>query len=255
MSILKKTIGIILSTTILLGASACMVYENKKINYDEKIAEMTQYIEEKYNEEFEFIEFIPAVRGFNDGMNYHTLTLKMENKDIYTNVREKMGEPEEYYDDLIHSYTAYLVKDYIDYSGISDLNHAKTYLATRLESSEYQNLKNGKYKFRSDLFYDLECIISIKSEPSEKTLKELYDLYLQQQEHEIDIDNRRLIVSFGGDLDKGKMYVNNYYAMIKYQNWFVYDRTITHYIDLSKPSLSYEEFCGHLKENPPRSSN
>ena len=220
------------------------------IDYSSKIADMTQYMEDKYGEKFEFVEFEPADRGFNDWKNYNILTLKMDGTDIYTNVKEQVGYPEEYFSTFMDDYASYLIKGAIDYSEVSNLNKAKTYVSTGLYEDSYDLLKNGNIEFTGEYFHGLRCIILIDGDPSEKNLNELYSVYLQKEKLATDlgVEGGSFEVAFGGDLSKNAMYVDNYFNMIDYQDWVYYDETITHAISIVDNLLSFDEFSAQLSD-------
>ncbi len=231
----------------ILFTSGCSFMEKEEIDYSEKIASMTQYAEDKYGVEFEFVEFTPAERGFNDSMNYSNLAMKTMDTDIYINIRETVGQPDEYYDNYVNNYISYLVKDMFDYSGISSLNAAKTFISTALDDSEYEKFKNGEIELTKEDYYGLRCVISIDGEPTETLLEELYQVYINSDN--IEVRFGVFNVAFGGDLEKNAYFVNNYTNMLSISSWYYYDDTITHYMQIGEANLSFEEFCESVKEN------
>ena len=248
-----KKIKIMSLLFIMLGVSGCM-WDDKKpdsIDYSAKIADMTKYVEEKYEEEFEFVEFRPADRGFNDDMNFSILSLRMKDSDIYTNIRELVGQPDVYTDDFINNYASYLMRDRIDYSNVINLNAGRLYLSSSRSDVDYNDLKNDTFEITNQDFTFLTSVISIEGEPTPEVIESLYDTYLSwiDLRNQLNIESLGFIVSFGGDLEKNKIYTNNYYAMNDYVWWEIYDPTITHELIVVESTLTYDEFCDELQES------
>ena len=236
---MKKT-KIMIALFILFSATGCL---HKKDDHSEKIADMTRYMEEGYGEDFEFVSFEPAPDGWNSWHEESILVLKLVDKDIYTTVAEQVAYPGDYYDDFVNKYTNYLFKDEIDYSKVSNLNYAKTYVSTYLDGDEYDKLKNGDYELSSEYFFFIRSFISIDGEPTEETLKELYEVYLDWNEfgERTGIEHAYFCVGFGGDLEKGKEYINNFRAA-DYDSWWIQDRELEYELYAYNPKVSFEEF-------------
>jgi hypothetical protein len=104
---MKKAIIIVLSITIMLGASGCMNVLDKKSVYDE----MTGYMENKYGEKFIFIEPEGAniVRGSSERSGYFSSGKFPDVKRILVK-GDKDDDGKYHFKD---NYTAYLLSDEI----------------------------------------------------------------------------------------------------------------------------------------------
>ena len=171
----------------------------KQENIEKKEQEMLAYIQAKFNEEFEIVEFIPAVRGFNDGMNETVLVVRKSNTNMMINVREQVSKPNQYYDDYIHALASFEGSNLIDYSNINNVKYAKTYVTVLSKSEPLLSNEN---------VIQIRTIICIASELNDEILEQLYEIYLKLQSFEY--GSIFLSIGFTDGNSEFEKYVSNF---------------------------------------------
>jgi len=238
---MKRYIFIIFTLFLLLGVTGCMKQPTKQENSENEML-MLDYLNEKYEDEFTSIEYIPAKRGFNDSMNQNILIAE-STEGIRTEVRETLGSPGLYADTYVNAYASQLISNKLDYSTIPDLQFAQTYINLMSSEVSLEDLRQDNFVITNDMVINLSSIISISGDVSEEALKKLYDVYNRQLS--LGYERNIFIVSFGGDTVKAEKYVKNY-AIYGIQNWEKYDESLQATIVITENGLSLEEFRNKL---------
>ncbi len=242
---MKKILYSLFLIILVAGVSGCMKQpvEKEKKNTQENNAnaeKMLSYVKDKYDREFTKVKYIPAKRGFNDFMNESVLVAKA-NDGVFVNVKERVGERGEFYDDYLNAHASKLLEGKVDFSGIKNLRAAKAYATLEPESS---NLKSLEVKTLSyDMLSNWYSVISIAGEPDEEVLKQLYSVY--EKNNALGYGVNVFLVAFGGDKDKAENYVNNY-LLYGTQQWEQYDKSVNGVLRVTKPVSSFDQFKAQL---------
>jgi hypothetical protein len=237
---MKKILYSLFSVLLLAGVSGCMSQPTAK---DKKSSEsaMLSYLSDKYDQDFSKVKYMAAKREFNDSMKENILIAKSDDG-VQVNVRERLGEKGEFYDDYLNSFASKLYEDKINYGAISQLDQAKTYIAVKSDVGldEVQSKQSNLSK--EDVFM-VYSIISVKGKADEQALKGLYDVY--QQIQALGYQDSALIAAFSADQEKAKPYVNNYF-LYGHQDWEQYDKDVKQVLRVNENGLSFEEFKNKL---------
>jgi len=236
---MKKIFCSFISIMLIIGVSGCMKQPTEKENKENELA-MLSYLEEKYGEKFKSIEYIPAERGYNDSYNKNILIVESQDG-ILVNVREKLKDPGLYYDDYLNAFASEMIDKKIDYGDIENIQFGKTYVNLSYDT-DIVDLKSPDFSFVNEI-KGLYVIISISGKSDEKILGELYDLYKNVES--LGFKKHVFKVAFGGDYDKSKKYVTNYFRY-GIQTWNQYDESINELLHTVEKNLSFEEFKNKL---------
>ena len=238
---MKKFILIILTLILVLGVVGCMKKPTEQENNENELS-MLNYLNEKYEDEFTIVEYIPATRGFNDSMNRNVLIAESMGG-LRVEVRERVGNPGEYTDTYLNAYASKLILNKLDYNTISNLQFAQTYINLRSSKVSLEDLRQDNFVITNDMVINFSSIISISGSVNEEALQELYDVYNQQLS--LGYSRNIFVVSFGGDKVKSEKYVKSY-ATYGIQDWEKYDESVEATIVITDNGLSFEEFKNKL---------
>jgi hypothetical protein len=241
-SIIKRYALLILAMIPLLGVSGCMKQPTENENKANEKA-MLSYLSNKYKREFTSVEYIPAKRGFNDFENKNILVAKSVDGGILVNTKERVGKPSQYFDDYLNSYASKLMENKIDYSGIKNLQGAKTYITLEANENNLKEYLNGEFSLSSEKVSGRFCVISISDQADDEVLRQLYGVYKQM--YSID-DKNTFVVAFGGNRIKAEKYVNNNLLYFT-QDWEKYDESVEEILNISEEGLSFNQFKKHLR--------
>ena len=238
---------LILSFAIIIsmGMSGCMGNQKKYAEINEKTRlAMMDYLEDKYDQPFTEVEFIPAWRGFNDGMNKSMLVAK-SSEGFLVNVWERVGKPGVFWDNYAYvALPSWCIDADFDYSNVAGLSYAKTYIYLKEELDSYQlnELRETGVDFLADKEGDIESIIAIKTSLSESDLESVYGIYKQ-----LETKNRefRLCVAFSAFGEKSEQYVNNN-QLFGIKKWEEFDSNVSHTAWIYDANLSFEEFSEQI---------
>jgi hypothetical protein len=244
MKIVKRSALLLVAMITLLGVSGCMTQPTAKENKANEKA-MLSYLNKKYGIEFTSVEYIPAKRGFNDGLNENALVTRSDSDGgILVNAKEEVDYKGDYYDDYLNSFASKMINQKIDYSKIENKQFAKTYVTLLPDKVNIGDLKSGNTPITNDKVINLFCLISVSSKANDQELKELYEVYRQVQS--IGFKSNNFIVAFSGDPKKDEKYVNNYF-LYGSKAWENYDKSVKEILRVSKNGLSFEQFKDQLK--------
>lgn len=238
---MKNIVLGILALSLLIGVIGCMKQPTNNDKKEKEVA-MLKYLQESYERDFTIIDYIPAERGFNDDFNENILVAESEGG-ILVNVKEKLRNPGEFYDDFVNSYVTKSLEGIIDYSTVKNIHHAKTYATLKFEHDNIDYLKKNDLKIEKQDLFKVYSIISIESESNEEILEQLYRIYEQLQE--LGNENNSFIVAFAGDQSKAENYVNNFF-LHGIQEWKKYDNSIKEILKIAQNGLSFEQFKEEL---------
>lgn len=239
-----KLLLIALLIIILPGVNGCM---RNDIALEEKNKEtqarMLSYAEKKFGGGFEVVEFVPAKSGFNDSLNENVLVLNRAGTDMVVNIREKLAEPYEYYDDYISALASYMGRDFIAFGAVPDLRHAKIYIAVKQDRVSCQD-DLGEELLNPENVIDITAVINISARPNEEIVKGLYDIYQQLQKQKY--KDFFMTVGFTDvNSDYGK-YVNNY-LLNGYKKWTDVGKNVYASLSVYDRNLTLEEFRDKIK--------
>jgi hypothetical protein len=236
---MKKLLSLLLLMIVVLGVSGCMKQSSHEESKSSEKA-MLNYLEEKYNEKFTTIEYIPAERGFNDSMNQNILIAESA-EGVRVDVRDTVGNPGEFADDYLSGYGSKLLEGKIDYSSISNVQHAKTYINLRPKYVTLEDLKQEDFNITNEMVMNFSSIIAVSSPANEEVLQQLYDVYNQVQS--FGFEKNVFIVGFGGNEEKADKYVN-IFSVYGVQDWEKFDDTLQGVMNITENGLTFEEFKG-----------
>ncbi len=255
---MKKILVSVCSLLLVVGMSGCMDQQNKQQSQEQQQKQqqrekenkaneraMLSYLRDKYKREFTSIQYTPAKRGFNDGFNENILIAK-SGDGIRVNVKEKLVHKGQFYDNFLNYYVSNKIKDAVDYSGIKNLQAAKTFVTLNMESN-YENLKHLEsqgFKLSQEMVIKWYSIIAISGEPNEEVLKQLYNVY--DKSISSGFGNYPVfIVAFGGDKSKAAKYVNNF-LLYGPEDWESFDDKVKAVLTITDEKISFEKFKNQL---------
>ena len=233
----------VMCAAFILGGYGCMEIDRSTVNEAEP-SDMLVYLQEKYNQPFSVVEFIPAPRGFNDFLNENILIARSE-EGFFVNVRSLVKDPYVFFDNYASAYASWLVDNTLDYSAVGGLSSAKTHVSIyeELNEAEILQLQDSGLKYLVEYDIGASCLLAIKTPLSESSVSGIYEVY--KQICAIKSVNTRLQVAFSVADDLAEKYVMNfpYYGKT---NWQEFDPGISNYAFISDEGLSFEEFSDQI---------
>lgn len=239
---MKKIVYSLLLLILAVGVSGCTKQPTENENETKEKA-MLSYLNKKYDRQFTSVLYLPAKRGFNDGMNENILVAQTDDG-IRVDVRERAGDAGSFSDNYLAAYGSKLFKRKMDYRKIQNLQSAKPYVYLRPDQVSIEDMKKESFTFTNSMVIHLSSIISISGRANEGILRELYDVYQQMQS--FGFDKTIFVAAFGGDSAKTEKYVNNYYIYGS-QSWEDYDSSVKQVMNITEKGLSFEQFKNKLK--------
>ena len=216
---------------------------NKKSSDENMQKEMLDYLQDKYGQSFAAIEYVSAKRGFNDSMN-ESILVAQSAEGFLVNVRSRVKNAGEFYDNYSDSLASWVIDNKIDYSSIKDFGFAKTYvtLYQNMDDSGLQSIRND-IDFLTDCEKGFSCLLAIKAPISDGGIEAAYELY--RQVDSLNGVNLRLQVAFSASGENTEKYVNNYpfYGTVQWQE---FDSEISNYALISESGLNPEQFSDLL---------
>jgi hypothetical protein len=242
---MKKLITILLVAVLLAGSVGCMNSEKKRQEHEEKQNEMLQYLQDRYDMEFTAVEFIPAKRGFNDFMNLTILVAK-DPQGIVVNVRERVKDPNDFWDDYVDAYTSWLIENENDFSSVTYIEgvaHARIYVTLYTFEVDWKEILDKGVDALQQYEKSITCLIAMETTMSGSDMSELYNIY--QQVSSIEDEHFCLIIGFSATSEKSKDYVNNF-RVNGTQKWDVFDKEVSHVTRVWNTDFSYDEFVDYI---------
>ncbi|MBD8026906.1 hypothetical protein H9636_09560 [Ureibacillus sp. Re31] len=244
---MKNVLIVLLTICLVMGVSGCMQNSSEEDN-QQKIDDMLSYINSKYDENFEAVEYIPGEEGFNDFTNQNTLIAK-NNLGITILVTEFLGKKGEYQDNYRNMLASYLFKKELGIEDLSYITNSKFYVSGNIQDTDGVDVNDLKNNF-NDYITSLNSINTFIyiNEPLESVnLEEIYNLYSKINSYNFDVNTFSL--GFEGDINKSSEYLEKYRYLGKLKRWNEYDESLTAYMRLlQETNLTFEEFKKRLYE-------
>lgn len=223
--------------SLLLVVTGCMDQAKEK-DISESPKLMLHYLNDKYDVEFSQVQFIPAKRGVNDGVNENILIAE-SNEKIRVNVRETLGNPGKYVDNYLNMYVSDYVTKSLNFHTVPFVHRYYTYLNLYEDKTTLSDVKDEKITLNNETVINMTTVVGVNSPPNEEILKGLYELYLDT--NKLGIARNRLLVSFNGDMNRTNQYIENY-PVHNYIEWLDFDEEITSILIVTQNNLSFNEF-------------
>jgi len=239
----KQFFAITIILIILIGVSGCMSNKDNTQANLEKQEQMLSYLQEKYDQAFTPVEFIPAKRGFNDFMSENILVVR-SSEGFLANVRDRVQSPGYFYDNFFDSYASFLAKDLVDFSNVPSLIIGKINPTIRVSSITYDELKSGVPFLTETTVINTVSFVAISGIPSDIIIDALYSVYQQLQNYKFGYFY--FGIAFTKDPEKSKQYVENY-NLHGTKEWDYYDKSVIKLVEIEEVGLSYDAFKQKFK--------
>lgn len=234
----KIIISLSIFLALMIGVNGCMFFENKPTRIeenDEYVQMMHQYIQDKYNVNFDIKESILPEEGFNTGMKENILVVTDENG-VSANVKAYLSTPYEYSDDYVYSLAADKIQKSLDLTDIEKHGCCKVYTVTN--SSDPTDID-----ISADNIASLTFVAVIDHSSDDDALDILYDVYSQIQT--LGYADVYFLVAFSSDLEYFSKVVLNY-TVYGQTSWSDYPAEISAYMNVMDNDLSKDAFTEEL---------
>lgn len=232
--IMKKFSCVLLCFALVMSICGC-AKQNSEEKETEYKNEMMNYAEEKYKKVFLIDEVIFSEAGFNTGMEQNVLVLK-DSDGVTFNVTASHKNPDSFYDDYVEAVCAEKFSKEINTEQIKDYAEFKFYVMLNNDSDFTYSEENIK---------SLTFMVNIKGDPNEDILKDLYDVYSEISNK--NIENVFILIGFTDGSPIFSKAVNNY-KVYGEAEWEDFSATVYSYLDVFENNLSFEEFKNALVE-------
>lgn len=224
MKVIKQLFLLLLSIFLSLGVCGCM-----EKNYESKISEIKEVIEERYNEEFSVVYFQPALDETYDNV------LSLSNKDgVVFNAYQKDGYEvdDNYYESLINAKLTTYVKDSLNLSSNLDVIMLGLVQHGSILTEEF--VKNYVPSTSDKIFIKVIAVVVVNDEIA-KNKEELFDIYNEVLKFDPKVIEFEVIsVSEMGE--KLSKVINN--PMGYYTNHWDEFKEIESYLDISSKNIT-----------------
>lgn len=201
-------------------------------NNEEYAQMMLGYIEQKYEREFEIVNYMFPEEGFNSTHLQNILLVREKQSGVMTHVYATQGEPYTYYDSYISDLASWKNSQLVDCSSLDDLGSAKLYLYLRNE--DVNALDTSKENVSR-----VVLLVNITQKPDDETLKKLYEVY--QDLYNLDYEYIFLAASFTEQNENFDNYVQ-FYRVFGKKKWVDYDGKVYATLSAQDAGLTFEEF-------------
>ena len=200
---------------------------------DEVYAQMMlEYIEQKYEKNFEIVQYIFPQEGFNTNHLQNILLVKETETGVLTNVYAILGAPYTYYDHYVSDLASWKNSKLVDCAALENLGSAKLYLYLRDEDVNVLDI-SGENVSRAVL------MVNITQKPDEETLEKLYSVY--QELFDLDYEYVFMVVGFTEQNENFDNYVQ-FYRVFGKKDWGDYDGKVYAILSAQDAGLTFEAF-------------
>lgn len=213
---------------------------NDSISKEAIKTNMLQYAEDKYDKEFQVIEFNYAIRGLDS--NYHDVLVLKDNGSVKFNVYSDINT-NDCFDDYGMSVADKKISDYVKESTVLDFVLMVDLLA------DDQILPNDINSLSASQIinnYEVEkIIVLVKTDSIEKNIEKLYDLYQITVSLGSNLIDYEVVSSKGTDEKLDKIFDN---VRLNYENDWNQYQSVFESLSTSDKDLTKEQFKLLIKE-------
>lgn len=244
---MNNVLKILLTICLIIGISGCMQASDEE--NAQNVEAMLNYINTKYDETFEAIEYIPGEEGLNDFANQNTLIARND-IGMTIMVTEFLGLKGEYQDNYQNMLLSYLFKKELEKEiGLENLNYIKDsrfYVSGDISDIDVEELKKNFSKYILKL-KSIKTFIYINVPIESINIEDIYNLYTKINSY--NTSRNIFSIGFEGDINKSKEYLEKYDYIGEIKTWYEYDKNLTTYMSLpTESNLTFEEFKNKLYE-------
>lgn len=238
---MKKTrviCGLLLIFLIVIGVYVSMGFNELggykiRSESDEQYSRMMlEYIEKKYDKDFEIVKCIFPQEGFNTSNMQNYLLVKESQLGITTRVYSTLGSPYTYYDDYVSDFASWTNRNIVDTSSLDRVASTKLYLYLRDENINALDISK-------DNVSHAVLAVNINSVPDADALEKLYKVYCELIA--LDYDNVFLIAGFTESNEAFDDYVN-FYRVFGKKRWEDYGGVVYATLTAKNGGLSFDDF-------------
>lgn len=234
-----RAISIVLLILITVtGVCGCMdrdkLYGAKERaeSNEEYAAMMLDYIEGKYQKNFEIVKFNFPEEGFNTEHLQSSLIVRETQSGIITDVYALLGAPYTYYDNYVADLASWNSRHLVDSTILDGMGNVKMYLYLRNENI-------GAPDVSKENVSRVVLVVNINRKPDIESLEKLYVVY--QQLFELDYEHRFLIVGFTEESEDFSNYVQAYRVYGK-KKWVDFEDTVYATLSAKDAGLTFAAF-------------
>lgn len=228
-----------LSSIAIMVTGVCGCMSNKlygtrtrKESNEEYAQMMLEYIENRYQRDFEIINYTFPEEGFNTAHQQNFLLVKETQRGVVTHVYSTLGSPYTYYDAYVSDLASWENRQLIDCSAIEGLGSAKLYLYLREENVSAPDISKENVS-------RVVLVANITQKPDAETLEKLYTVY--RELFALDYEHIFLIAGFTEQSDVFDNYIRSYRVFGK-KKWVDYDGNVYATLTAQDAGLTSEAF-------------
>lgn len=213
-------------------------YKIRKESDEEYAQMMLAYIKNKYERDFEIINYIFPEEGFNTNHLQSFLLVKETQSGVVTHVYATLGSPYIYYDTFVSDLASWKNRQLVDCSAIDGLGSSKLYLYLKNEDVNILDISEENIS-------RVVLIVNIRRKPDTETLRKLYEVY--QNLFALDYEYIFLVVGFTERSEIFDDYVQSYRVYGK-KKWVDYNGNVYATLSAQDAGLTFEAFqnlCEH----------
>ncbi|MBD8026889.1 hypothetical protein H9636_09475 [Ureibacillus sp. Re31] len=245
---MKKIFMLILTICFAILVGGCMQTSDEE--NAQNVEAMLNYINTKYDETFEAIEYIPGEEGLNDFANQNVLIAKND-LGITILVTEYLGKKGEYLDNYRNMLASYLFKKELEIENLSFITESRFYVSGAIHEWNDVDIEDFKGNFANYIskLNSTNTFIYIDEPLESIDIEEIYKLYSKLNAY--NFTSNIITVGSDGDINKTSEYLDKYEYLGTQMKWYEYDKSLTTYTRLiDETNLTFEEFKSRLyKEN------
>lgn len=225
----NKKINVIILLIICIMLCGC---KSNSFNEKKYANEMLNYLEEKYDKEFEIVRCILPQKTFNSEHLKNYLLVRELETGIFTEVYSLVSEPYVFYDYYISDIAVQKTEEILLHNNQNLINKSKLYFYMRNEDINSLDISTENIS-------RVVLVININHSPDIKNMEQLYEIY--NQLFSLEYENIFMIIGFTEENPIFDNYVK-YYRIYGVKDWQDYDGKVYATMDINETNLTYEQF-------------